>query len=76
MNPAVITSLALPRVSFAAAKQLATLRAQAALAGAELVTIEGDDGDAELLLTRGAATRRFHDLPSARAAICSAEARD
>ena len=50
-------------------KQIATLTAQAALAGAQLVAIEGDDGGVELLLTAGAATLRFHDLQAANSAI-------
>lgn len=64
-----------PWVSIAAAKQLATLRARAALAGAELVAIEADDGGAELLLTRGATTQRFRDPLIAHAAIRRDEAR-
>ncbi len=55
--------------SFLPAKQLATMRAQAALAGARLVAIEGDDGGVELVLTEGAATLRFHDLQAANSAI-------
>ena len=76
MTPAATANPASPRASLAATKQLSTLHAQAALAGVELVAIEGDDGGAELLLTRGAATRRFHDFPSARAAVCCDEAHD
>lgn len=66
LNPTAASAGATPR---AADKQIATLTAQAALAGAQLVAIEGDDGGVELLLTEGAATLRFHDLHAANSAI-------
>jgi len=46
-------------------KQIATLKAQAALAGAQLVDIEGDDGRILLILTKWAMTRAFtvEELP-------------
>lgn len=68
LNPTAASAGATPH---AADKQLATLTAQAALAGVQLVAIEGDDGGVELLLTEGAATLRFHDLHAANSAIAA-----
>lgn len=58
------------------AMKLATLRAQAALAGAELVAFGGDDGGAELLLTLSAVMQRFHDLSMAGALNRQGEGRN
>ena len=76
MTAATTTMVAPTCTALESEKRLATLRAQAALAGAELVAIEGDDGGMEILLTHGAATLRFHDLQAARARVWLAKARD
>ena len=41
------------------AKAIATRKARAALAGAQLIEIQGDDGRPVLILTRWALTRAF-----------------
>ncbi len=66
LNPTAASAGAAPRTTD---KQIATLTAQAALAGVQLIAIEGDDGGVELLLTEGAATLRFHELQAASSAI-------
>ena len=43
------------------AKRIATLRARAALVGAQIVESYADDGGLELILTRWSLTRAFRD---------------
>jgi hypothetical protein len=53
----------------AASKRFATVAARAALAGAVLVCIDGDDGRPLYVLTAGATTQALRDLSSVEAAL-------